>query len=70
MFSDFSYPPYMVDMLLDLVEKMVKGHEGEHSHIYEVIQELEDFNLWNRMDGRLRVKVLRAIGPSSYAASL
>ena len=68
-FSDFSYPPYIVDMLLDLVEKMVKGHESEHSHIYEVIQELEDFNLWNRMDGRLRVKALRAIGPS-YTASL
>jgi hypothetical protein len=69
-FSDFSYPPYIVDMLLDLVEKMVKGHGGEHSHIYEVIQELEDFNLWNRMDGRLRVKALRAIDPFSNTASL
>jgi len=28
-FSDFSYPPYIVEMLLDLVEDMVKGHGGE-----------------------------------------
>ena len=68
-FSDFSYPPYIVDLLLDLVEKMVEGH-GDEPHIYEAIEELEDFTLWNRMDSRLRVKALRTIRPSSDTASL
>ena len=64
-FSDFSYPPDIVDMLLNLVEKMVKEHGGEHPHINDVIQELEDDNLWNRnrIDGSLRDRALRAIGP-------
>ena len=64
-FSDFSYPSDIVKTLLNLVEKMVKGHGGNHSHINDVIQELEDDNLWNRMDHGLRDKALSAIGPSS-----
>jgi len=60
-FSDFSYPRYMVDMLLDLVERMVKGHEGLHFHINEVLNELEDDDLRNRMDNSLRDEVLGAI---------
>ena len=68
-FSDFSYPPYIVDMLLDLVGKMVKGHGGEYPHINDVIQELEDENLWNRMDNRLREEALRAIGVHSPTTS-
>jgi len=60
-FSDFSYPPYIVDMLLDLVGKMVEGHGGSHPHINDVIQELEDDNLWNRMDNSLRDRALSAI---------
>ena len=69
-FSDFSYPPYIVDMLLDLVGRMVDGHGGLHSHITDIIQELEDDNLWNRMDSRLRDRVLAAIGPYSDTVSL
>jgi hypothetical protein len=64
-FSDFSYPQYIVEMLVDLVEKMVKGHGGKYPHINDVIQELEDDNLWNRMDNDLRDKALGAIHPSS-----
>ena len=64
-FSDFTYPPYLVKMLLDLVGKMVKGHGGSLPHVSDVIQELEDDNLWKRMDNRLRDKVLSAIGASS-----
>ena len=64
-FSDFSYPPYIVDMLLELVGKMVKGHGGRHPHINDIIRELEDDNLRNRMDSQLREKAMSAIGQSS-----
>lgn len=66
-FSDFSYPPYVVEMLLDLVGKMVKGHGGSLPHINEIIRELEDDRMWNRMDSALRDKALSAI---NNAASL
>jgi hypothetical protein len=65
-FSDFSYPPYIVKMLLDLVEKMVKGHGGLNPHINEVIMELEDENLRNRMDNSLRDQALLAIDPPPH----
>ena len=68
-FSDHAYSPYIVNMLLDLVGKMVKGHGGE-PHISEVIQELRDFDTRNVMDGGLGVEALRAIGPPSDPASL
>ena len=61
-FSDSPYPPYIVEMLLDLVEKMVEGHGGLNPHINEVIRELEDDNLRNRMDNSLRDQALVAIG--------
>jgi hypothetical protein len=60
-FSDFSYPPYVVDMFLELLGKMVKGHGGSHPHINEIIRELEDDRMWNRMDSGLRDKALDAI---------
>ena len=60
-FSDFSYPPYIVQMLLDLVGKMVEGHEGLDPLINEVIDELEDDDLRNRMDNNLRDQALDAI---------
>jgi hypothetical protein len=62
-FSDFSYPPYIVEMLLDLVGKMIGGHRGLNPHIDEVIEELEDESLRNRMDNSLRDQALDAIGP-------
>jgi hypothetical protein len=61
-FSDSSYPPYIVKMLLDLVEKMVEGHGGLNPHINEVIRELEDDDLRHRMDNNLRDQALDAIG--------
>jgi hypothetical protein len=65
-FSNFSYPTYLVDMLLDLVEKMVEGHSRDsHPHIDEVIQELDDDSLWNRMDNNLRDRALGAIRTSA-----
>jgi hypothetical protein len=64
-FSNFPYPPYIVGMLLDLVGKMVEGHGDSQPHINEVIQELEDDNLWNRMDINLRDRALGVIYPSA-----
>jgi hypothetical protein len=68
-FSDFSYPPYLVDKLLTLVGDMVKGHGNSHPHINEVVQELEDDNLWNRMDNSLRDRALDAICPPFHTPS-
>ena len=62
-FSDSSYPPYIVEMLLDLVKRMVEGHGGSLPHINEVIKELEDDDLRNRMDNSLRDDALDAIDP-------
>jgi hypothetical protein len=64
-FSDFSYPPDVVDMLVDLVKRMVEGHGGLLLHIKDVIEELKDENSWNRMDHSLRDRALSAIDPSS-----
>jgi hypothetical protein len=64
-FSDFRCPRYIVEMLLDLVEKMVEGHEGSSPHINDVIRELEDDILRNRVDNNLRNKALIAISPPS-----
>jgi hypothetical protein len=69
-FSDFFYPPYIVEMLLDLVEKMVEGHGGLNPHINEVIEELEDDDLRNRMDNSLRDRALDAIGLPSDTTPL
>jgi hypothetical protein len=61
-FSDFSYPPDIVDMLLNLVEKMVKEQGSQLPHINDVIEELQDIS-WTRMDCTLRDRALSAIGP-------
>jgi len=61
-FSDFPYPPYIVEMLLDLVGKMVKGHGGLNPLINEVIEELEDEDIRNRMNNNLRDQALDTIG--------
>jgi len=70
-FSDFRYPPYIVDMLLGLVRETVEGQRGSDppSHINEVLNELNDKNLTNRMNMRLRGKVLDIIWCCSDAAS-
>ncbi len=64
-FSDSSYPQYIVEMLLDLVGKIVEGHGGLNPHINEVIEELKNDNLRHRMDNTLRDQALDAIGPPS-----
>ena len=66
-FSNFTYPPYTVEMLLELVGKMVEGHEGFHQHIDDIVQELEDVNSRNIMDNELLEKVLNVIDTSGTA---
>ena len=68
-FSDFSYPSYIVDMLLELVKNMIEGHGGEQPHVNDVIQDLEDDRFLDRMDSVLRDKALIAILPSSDTTS-
>ena len=43
-----------METLLELVGKMVQGHEGFHQHINEIIQELEEVNFRSIMDNDLR----------------
>jgi hypothetical protein len=62
-FSNSSYPPYIAEMLLELVGKMVEGHEGFHAHIDDIIQELGEVNFRNPMDSDLRDKALNIIYP-------
>ena len=68
-FSDFRYPPYIVEMLLDFVGEMVEGHGGLNPHINEVIDELEDENPRRLMNYSLRNKALSAICPPSDATA-
>ena len=63
-FSDFPYPRYIVEMLLDLVGKIVKGlGRGSNPHIDNLLYELVDVSgtLRNRMNFGLRDEVLRTI---------
>lgn len=68
-FSNFSYPPYIVEMLLELVGNMVEGHERFHGHIDDIIQELEEVNFRNPMNNDLRDKALNVICPNPPSAT-
>jgi len=62
-FSDFRYPRYIVEMLLDLVGEMVEGlgQGGPHPHIDDLLYELMDGSLGNRMNIGLRDEALSTI---------
>jgi hypothetical protein len=60
-FSDFLYPTYIVDELLNLVEKVVDGHGGSHALINDAVQELQSVDPRECMDEDLRDNALRAI---------
>jgi hypothetical protein len=70
-FSDFLYPQYIVEMLQDLVGKMVEGlgQTGPHPHIDDLIYELTDESLGNRMNIVLRDETLSTIHRSLDAVS-
>ena len=65
-FSDFRYPPYIVEMLLDLVGKMVQGlglERGLHPHIDDLLDDLMDESpmVMKRMNTGLRDEALNTI---------
>ena len=49
-FSDFSYPTYIVDLLLKLVGHMTDGHGNAQPHIKSAIEELRSVNSRDCMD--------------------
>jgi len=66
LFSDFLYPAYIVDEFLELVRKMVDGHEGSHTHINDAVQELRNVSPMECADEGLRDSALRAIIPQTF----
>ena len=60
-FSNYPYPSYIVERLLKLAGKMVKGHEGFRAHIDDIIRELEEVNFRGIVDHNLWDKALNAI---------
>ncbi|KAI0268397.1 hypothetical protein BGY98DRAFT_145696 [Russula aff. rugulosa BPL654] len=66
-FSGLYLSAYIVEMLLNFVGKMVKGHGDLNPHINEVIDELKDDNLRNCMDNRLRDQALMPSYPHNHS---
>ncbi|KAI0285600.1 hypothetical protein BC826DRAFT_1051381 [Russula brevipes] len=60
-FSDFTYPPYIEEMLLELVRKMVDGDRGLLTDINDMEEELRGVNTRNCMNMGLRNKALKTI---------
>ncbi|KAH8994193.1 hypothetical protein EDB92DRAFT_1850535, partial [Lactarius akahatsu] len=58
-FSDFSYPKSITNMLLDTVSDMLRGYEGPDEHIHEAVREIESADpdehirdaVWETEDG-------------------
>jgi hypothetical protein len=61
-FSNFSYPSCIVDMLLELVKNMADTHGNPQPHIDNAMEELRFVRSRNVMDRGLRGKALRALG--------
>jgi Family of unknown function (DUF6535) len=62
LFSGFSYPEYIVDLLVELVGEMVNRHGNAHLQIHDAVAELWKVNSRN-MNESLRDKALLALGP-------
>ena len=62
-FSDFSYPGYIVEMLLELVGNMVESDEHD-----DALEELWNVNSRDCMDRSLRSKALQKFNFGSYSA--
>jgi len=61
-FSDFTYPAYIVDMLLELVGYVVNGHGNAQPHINNAMEELRNVNPRDFMDRGLRERALGVFG--------
>ena len=60
-FSDFPYPEYIVDRLLELMGRMVDRYGNAHPQIHDAVNELLGVNSRN-MDRGLRDKALLVLG--------
>jgi len=60
-FSDFTYPTYIEEMLLELARNMVDGDRGLLTDINNMEQELRGVNSRNCMNMGLRSKALKTI---------
>ena len=65
-FSDLSYPEYIVEMLLELVRDMVESdeHDTIQPHINDALEELWNVNSRDCMDKNLRNKALQKLASS------
>ena len=61
-FSDFSYPQYIVEMLLNLVGNMLDRHGYTQPHINNAVEELWNVNPRDCMDRALRSEALEKLG--------
>jgi hypothetical protein len=61
-FSDFTYPVYIVNMLLELVANVVNGHGDAQPHLNNSIEELQNVNARDFMDRGLRDRALGVLG--------
>jgi hypothetical protein len=61
-FSNFSYPSCIVDMLFELVKNMAVTHGKPQPHINNAMEELRLVRNRNIMDRGLQGKALRALG--------
>ena len=61
-FSDFFYPGYIVDMLLELVRRMTDGLDDAQPYIDSGINELQHVHPRDCVDRRLRDRVLEILG--------
>ncbi|KAF8265744.1 hypothetical protein EI94DRAFT_1831060 [Lactarius quietus] len=60
-FSDFQYPERITTMLVDTVDKMLQGYEGEDEHIHDAVQEIASVDSRTCMDMKLWRKALEAL---------
>ena len=63
-FSDFSYPEYIVEMLLDLVRDMLDRHGYTQLHVNDPLEELVNVNPKDCTDRSLGRKALEKLAPS------
>jgi len=63
-FSDFSYPEYIMTILLETVGDMLRGDTGSDSHIDDALREIESVEPKHCLDMGLRRKAVETIAQS------
>jgi Family of unknown function (DUF6535) len=60
-FSDYTYPYYITDLLLELTVDILGGYGGDRRHIEEAVCELRDVPIQDCFDKDIRVDALDAL---------